>query len=396
MKLKQIARYSVLMAALVILVSLLAACDSDNYLPAVTSTPSTTTQPPAATPTNVPTTATIAPVAIPTTVLATTAPVATSTSVPATTAPVVTATPLPPTATPQPIPTSQPATVAPVATAKPYKIPGKIVYGSEFDIFLINPDGTGRTKVTEGLSPSFSPDGNRIAFVTRDQTTIASVKLDGTDYKNHCYTNDLISRVVRWSPSGRFLAVYSREKLAGVSLGWMQLCDVTGNSGKLMQNITRSQGQVVFPYDWTSDGQNSLWEAGKPTNGARNFDLFYGETEKGGEGAVTLTAREYQTETQVAFLYLAARFSPSNRTVAIVGDKIFFVSTPGQTSKLDGQRLDQFEWPRGVAWSPDSEYLLVSARYRGEAGLFLYHFDSGQITKLVSNYYEGNIDWTRN
>ncbi len=46
--------------------------------------------------------------------------------------------------------------------------PGKLVYvDPNKQIFTINSDGTNRTKIAEGSTPLFSPDGKQVAFINR-------------------------------------------------------------------------------------------------------------------------------------------------------------------------------------------------------------------------------------
>jgi Tol biopolymer transport system component len=275
-------------------------------------------------------------------------------------------------------------------------LPGKITFQSANNIFVINPDGSGRHKVTQGFSPRFSPDGRRIAFITPDGAAVASVRLDGSDLQYHCGTGGQISRVVRWSPSGKFIAVYSRENGPGVSIGAVQLCDTTAKGVAELRNAKALGQNSVHVWEWSSDGNSSVFQINTPNSaGQALYDLWYGDPDKGVDAATPLTLQNHVAITQAGVFYLDVRISPTNRSMAVVGDKIFFLNVPGQQSKLNEQTLDQFNLAQGVAWSPDTEALLVAGKLGTEDGLFLYHFDSGKITKLVSDYTEGQIDWTR-
>ncbi len=46
---------------------------------------------------------------------------------------------------------------------------GRIAYRAPYGnaIYTINPDGSGKTKVTRGEGPSYSPDGKKIAYRMR-------------------------------------------------------------------------------------------------------------------------------------------------------------------------------------------------------------------------------------
>jgi len=63
---------------------------------------------------------------------------------------------------------------------------GRIAYqgydGNDLEIYTINPDGSGKTKVTrDGDEPSFSPNGKRIAYSSWDghDTEIYTIKVGG-------------------------------------------------------------------------------------------------------------------------------------------------------------------------------------------------------------------------
>jgi hypothetical protein len=45
---------------------------------------------------------------------------------------------------------------------------GRIAYESNGVIYTINPNGSGKTKVTRGYDPAYSPDGKRIAYAASD------------------------------------------------------------------------------------------------------------------------------------------------------------------------------------------------------------------------------------
>jgi hypothetical protein len=127
----------------------------------------------------------------------------TATPVPPTATPVLpTATPVPPTATPVPLPTATlvlpTATPVPLPTATPVpptptptELPksGRIAYteyvgGREpgrYDIYIANVDGSGRYKLLPHASePAFSPDGRRLAFYSWDEPGIFIINPDGT------------------------------------------------------------------------------------------------------------------------------------------------------------------------------------------------------------------------
>ncbi len=88
--------------------------------------------------------------------------------------------------------------------------PGKMVLqlSSGGDIMVINPDGTGLRKLTQGIDPALSPDGQTVAF-TRWQGETGSVWLvdiDGTNERQILgFTKQ--AKGPTWSPDGSQIAI---------------------------------------------------------------------------------------------------------------------------------------------------------------------------------------------
>ena len=401
----------VVAVGLVLLNLLLLACGEDN-----TSVASGNTTQPATTVAISPATQTL-----------TVAP-PTATSLPPTTlASLPTVTPLPTTRPPvqtTAAPTTAPATTPPVTTAAvdtPAQTTetvspgaGKLVYANrDGQIILMNPDGNGRIQLGKGASPIFSPDGKRVAFVSPQgksvgeadsevKAAIVSVNLSGGDRQTLCVTKaNYLLRLLRWSPRNRFIA-FTYALANSDSGSTVNLCNVT--DGTTSRPLGASGPGVRDFYDWTPDGDNSIWE-NNPSNNEQ-YRLFYGDPDKGGSVATALTSGQYLAVGGFgSLLYRDARFAPDGKTVAVAGTTIFFVSAPGQRSPLDGKTLNSSKdtYLEHLAWSPDSRTLAFLERNQDNQSsrlvkVALTGSEPSQPTSLANDagdYFTGGLDWSK-
>ena len=115
------------------------------------------------------------------------------------------------------------------------------------ELFVMNPDGTGRTQLTNqnAASPSWSPDGQKMAFVSsaNGSQDIWTMDSDGSDPVQ--ITNDLYTKSdPAWSPDGKRIAFVSTGP------GGVQVMNADGSGG--YQPITPEAN--VYTPDWSPDG----------------------------------------------------------------------------------------------------------------------------------------------
>src|SRR5215218_749130 len=94
----------------------------------------------------------------------------------------------------------------------------------DFEVYLMNADGSGNTNLTnnrailDDRTPEFSPDGQRIAFVSEGEQPsnpqadpeIYAMNLDGSDQKNLSNNGDLVHEAgFSFSPNGQKIAYTS-------------------------------------------------------------------------------------------------------------------------------------------------------------------------------------------
>ncbi len=299
-----------------------------------------------------------------------------------------------------------PSTSVPTPSTSPSSgYPGKIVYqGAPVSsdqvnppIYVMNPDTTGRIVIGNGSSPVFSPDGTRIAFYVElpltsqdniyPKSVIRSVRPDGSDVQDIFNTGGGANTdLVRWSPSGRFIAFNRTQN----GPGGITFVDVSAGTQTSQGAVTYLQGQLSRVYDWTADGNNALWQAS--TEYWKNDNLFYGDPDRNGDKAVQLTTGQFldaSKEYRYRSYYKCARFSPDGKTIAVAGTKLFFLSTPAQHSPLEGKVIEGITDVDWLAWSPDGRALAVLTNGQ----LSIVDVALGKVTLLGEA--SGSLDWSR-
>ena len=135
-----------------------------------------------------------------------------------------------PTSTPTPTPTPTPpvatAPQVPSITTRP-PLEGRFVFqvASGGDIYVVNADGTGLIHLTEGMDPSWSPDGSKLALAR--WTTpwgIYTINADGSNERLLFSSN--VARAPVWSPDGSQIAFYFETE--GMTAPWKECFEGLG------------------------------------------------------------------------------------------------------------------------------------------------------------------------
>jgi TolB protein len=141
-------------------------------------------------------------------------------------------------------------------------------YDGDYEICIMNADGTGTKQLTKNSSfdgyPSWSPDGTKIAFTSnRDgDLDIWVTNADGSEQTNITSDDPWNNDAPRWSPDGRFIAIET-DRYNGVSV---ELISPDGTR----QAMIGSVAYFTWFDSWSPDGKSLLVNS----NREGDYDIY--------------------------------------------------------------------------------------------------------------------------
>lgn len=242
--------------------------------------------------------------------------------------------------------------------------------GNSSDIFTINFDGTGLTKITNfgsvTLAPRWSPDGRTIGFVCYKDGNPDLYFRDLLDYRTRKVSSFRgLNLLGAWSSDGqRLLLTLSKD-------GNEEIYQLDLVSGQL-KRLTQDSGIDVSP-TWSPDGRRIAFvsnRSGSPQIFVMNSD---------GSQPERLTFEgSYNT---------SPSWSPDGRRIAYEGRKngyfrIFSIGLDGSNLRRTGPETGDLESP---SWSPDGRYVVFSQRGYGPAKIAVMNANGTNIRVLYEN-----------
>jgi Tol biopolymer transport system component/uncharacterized surface protein with fasciclin (FAS1) repeats len=289
------------------------------------------------------------------------------------------------------------ATATAVATAAPtvgITATGRIAYyagadhspANSLEIYLINPDGSGKVQVTNNNVSDdladLSPDGKQIVFVSNrnggDEIYVMPAPATQADAAaadsqavqlTHNHASDAQASWTlgpRWSPDGKRIAFVSDHE--GNAEIYVMNADGSGQ-----KRLTNNPATDVDP-NWSPDGKQIVFDSDR----SGNVDVYVMDVDGGGVKDLTSNAA-YDGQPV---------WSPDGKQIAFVSDRagsnsqVFVMQADGSNpTDLSNSSSNDF----AVNWSPDGANL---AFFRVEANaLYIMRADGSSQTLLTG---EGN------
>jgi len=247
-----------------------------------------------------------------------------------------------------PTPTVSDMTATPNVTAQPLP-EGRIAFtvkGPNIDIYVMNPDGNDKMRLTEddGIDswPVWSPDGMRIAFNSQrtgdGHSRLYIMNPDGSDQTPLFPDSTYEDFQATWSPDGKRIAFVSRRS------GDMEIWVANADGSDPVQ-LTDSIGFDWQPR-WSPDGKKIAFS----TQRDNNWEVYSMNAD--GSDPTRLTESEgYDAE---------PAWSPDSTRIAFVSTRnthraVWIMNADGSdpTIMIPGMEEDTLQ----PAWSPDGEWM---------------------------------------
>lgn len=153
------------------------------------------------------------------------------------------------------------------------KIVFETMRGGAAEIFVMAADGSSPSRIGQGASPVWSPDGGRIAFV---RGGLVTTKLDGSDFRR--LTADESDNVPVWSPDGTRIAFERRGACQAVwYLGLICAVDLytIGPDGSGLVALTSlTADRAARQPAWSPDGRQLVYSFGPRLGLPGNLYIF--------------------------------------------------------------------------------------------------------------------------
>jgi eukaryotic-like serine/threonine-protein kinase len=293
-----------------------------------------------------------------------------------------------------PLSTSPPVASAPsgskIVFVSDREGPDPIGHLGRQEIYIMNPDGSDQMRLTNGEfrdnSPALSPDGRKVAFSRQIDggIDIFLMNADGTGETRLTKLAPTHLGAMRpaWSPDGTWIAFQSYVRPD------VYLINVDGTGLLNLTNHPSPDGCAA----WSPDGRRIAFVSvreGRPTLYVMNAD---------GSNPVLLSV-ENDVKPGGGF-WPAPAWSPDGRRIAFVSDRdgnheIYTIDPDGKTLVRLTDNAAEDAHP---SWSPDGRQIVFHRRVLGHGQIFVMNADGTaqhRITELSSVAFNGFPSWGR-
>ena len=241
---------------------------------------------------------------------------------------------------------------------------------NNFLINVINPDGTGLTKLANGIYPAWSHDGTQIAFgcVFPGISGICSMNADGSKVAR-LTGGSALTWSPSWSPDGKYIAFLSAHGTGNDdgNNGYRLYRINTDGTGQLQLADTKIDPDEYASPVWSPDSKRIAFETGEKGFAVANAD---------GSGSVEF--RKYDHD---------PAWSPDGTRIAFARGDIYIMNADGISEPTNITK--DFGGNSNPQWSPDGAK--VAFRHvsydpaAGESDIYVVNSDGSGLTRVTNN-----------
>jgi TolB protein len=252
-----------------------------------------------------------------------------------------------------------------------------------FNLYRMNPDGTGATAVTNDsysdFNPAWSPDHCQIAFYSHrgeHDENIYVIAPDGTGLRR-LTDNTGVDRMPTWSPDGTRIAYISGRN------GQLDLY-VMNADGKKSRQLSNTPEDDRDP-EWSPADNRIVYEQ----LGGENHGIWVADADQG-------TPRMLSPKSPSEVSYLWPTWSPDGTRIACVTNvtirqsrEIAILNADGTGTQSSLMLPEEYGSPEFLSWSPDGKSIV---HYNtvvhcpgcgGDEDILVIEITSRQITNLT-------------
>jgi TolB protein len=257
------------------------------------------------------------------------------------------------------------------------------VFDPRFEIYVMNADGTGQTRLTTegGSFPAWSPNGSKIAFTSnRDGNfEIYVMNADGSGQTRLTNRPNATDLQPAWSPDGSKIAFASFESSYDI---WVINVDGTGET-----NLTAHPAEDTYP-SWSPDGSRIAFQ----TNRDGDYEIY--AINPDGTGLTNVSNSPASNDAEPDWSPDGSRFAfASNRETPFFGGDVYVMNADGTGATRLTDATHEDNTP---AWSPDGTRITFKSHRDFNDEVYVMDADGGNPTRLTNNAPPGNTlpeDW---
>ena len=272
------------------------------------------------------------------------------------------------------------------------------------EIYVMAADGGNLQRLTENRnndwSPSWAPDGKRIVFTSdRDghfmngipTTEIYVMDADGSNQQN-LTNNPFSDSSPSWSPDGNRIAFDSNRD--GPFNREIYMIDADGRNLQRITNNPDDDGWADDRYpSWSPDGKRIAFGARRDGHFENKFAVTYEIYVMDADGGNQRRLTENRNNDRYP------SWSPDGERIVFTADrKGNFEQFDIYVMDADGgnlQNLTQHRaWDWRPSWSPDGNRIVFESRRDGNAEIYMMDADGGNPHNLTNNrHHDGSPTW---